>query len=144
MTLLLMTLTLTAAQTLLEQYSCLESQSLPALAAVSELQMALRQVVSASDRQIFGVCAETLSAGWSGLQIYLQSLGLAVPSPDSLGAMDPEQVTGPVYIKFNSSNGRCFWEPYTGVFRGVLVSCQSDFDDGINGTYGHLPLDLFN
>ncbi|NES92001.1 DUF1824 family protein, partial [Okeania sp. SIO2B9] len=34
-------------------------------------------------------------------------------------------------------------ESYIGEYRGVLVSCQSAEDTGINGTYGHLPLDLF-
>ncbi len=35
-----------------------------------------------------------------------------------------------------------YLDQYTGEYRGVLVSCQSE-DDLIAGTYGHFPLDLF-
>ncbi|MEK9512282.1 MULTISPECIES: DUF1824 family protein [Limnospira] len=33
--------------------------------------------------------------------------------------------------------------PYLEKYRGVLVSCQSSEENGVNGTYGHFPLDLF-
>ena len=53
------------------------------------------------------------------------------------------QSEGPVYIKLNGKNGLCYLDSYSGHHRGVLVSCQSYQEGGINEMYGHLPLDLF-
>jgi hypothetical protein len=37
----------------------------------------------------------------------------------------------------------CYLDSYAGHHRGVLVSCQSYQEGGVNEMYGHLPLDLF-
>jgi Domain of unknown function (DUF1824) len=136
---------LAAAQALLEAYNCLEpvtfGSAVPEEIATADQQVELRQalqtVVEKCDRQIFGVCADTLTAGVTALESYLQALGQRADLQ-----FDP--LAGPIYLKFNPSTGRCYRDAYTGPHRGVLVSCQSDFEDGVNGTYGHLPLDLFS
>jgi Domain of unknown function (DUF1824) len=136
---------LAAAQALLEAYNCSEQPaSVPTVTeetAAPDQQMQLRQalqiVVQACDRQIFGVCADSLAAGVESLASYLQAL-------DQPTDLKFEPLAGPVYLKFNPSTGRCYRDVYTGHHRGVLVSCQSDFEQGVNGTYGHLPLDLFS
>ncbi len=127
---------LATAQALLETYNCLEPVELATLEQQTQLRQALQTVVEKCDRQIFGVCANSLTAGVTALDSYLQALG-------QKAALEFEPLDGPVYLKFNPSTGRCYRDVYTGPHRGVLVSCQSDFEDGINGTYGHLPLDLF-
>ncbi|MGL5508894.1 MAG: DUF1824 family protein [Microcoleaceae cyanobacterium] len=48
-----------------------------------------------------------------------------------------------MYIKFNGMKQTYHLDSYQGEYRGVLVSCQSSDPQMVNGTYGHLPLDLF-
>jgi len=48
-----------------------------------------------------------------------------------------------VYIKYNTQRQASYLDSYTGTYRGVLVSCQSE-NDQLVGTYGHFPLDLFS
>ncbi len=127
---------LATAQALLEAYDCSAPPAVATLDEQMQLQQALEIVVQNSDRQIFGVCASTLAAGVAGLASYLQALGQTTD-------LQFEPLVGPVYLKFNPSTGRCYRDAYTGPHRGILVSCQSDFEQGVNGTYGHLPLDLF-
>jgi len=50
---------------------------------------------------------------------------------------------GAVYIKYNTQRQASYLDSYTGTYRGVLVSCQSE-NDQLVGTYGHFPLDLFS
>ncbi|MDJ0594500.1 MAG: DUF1824 family protein [Pleurocapsa sp. MO_226.B13] len=52
------------------------------------------------------------------------------------------QNLSPVYLKFSTQKMSYYSSEYTGEYRGVLVSIQSE-DDLIAGTYGHFPLDLF-
>jgi Domain of unknown function (DUF1824) len=127
---------LTAAQACLAEYTCLESRSLATHADQTQLQQALQTVCAASDRQLFGICADSLEQGVAALQSYLQALGYPERYPLDL-------MEGPVFIKCNPGRGKCYREAYTGSHRGVLVSCQSDLEEGLNETYGHLPLNLW-
>ena len=52
-------------------------------------------------------------------------------------------VEGPIYIKYNPKLRSCHSDTYVGDHRGVLVSCQSEYDDDVNELFGHLPLELF-
>ena len=97
---------------------------------------ALLTVVQLSDYQILGICADTLAEGQQALKTYSAALGYA---PD----VREGAIAGSVYIKFNPKSGLCYAESYTGEHRGVLVSCQSAYESGINEMYGHLPLNLF-
>lgn len=101
-----------------------------------ETQAALCRVVDASDDQILGILASTFAQGVSALNDYATALGHSV-------SQTLEPVEGPVYIKFNPQTNLCYCESYTGEHRGVLVSCQSAIEGGLNYMYGHLPLDLW-
>jgi len=94
-------------------------------------------LTSLSDYQNL-VCADTAAQGFLALESYLKALGY-----EATLETDIISFVGPVYIKFNTQKSRIISIPYTGKYHGVLVSCQSLQDESINGTYGHLPLDLF-
>ncbi len=130
------TLTLTDAQTRLRQFTCLVGHASLSPTEKMQVRQALALVCQRSQYQILGICADTLSQGKQTLQSYATALGYTV---------NPQLATvaEPIYIKFNPRSGLCYADTYIGSHRGVLVSCQSASDDGINETFGHLPLDLF-
>lgn len=126
-------MTRSEAETILRQFICTERSSEPLdYAAIRE---AVLIVADLSDYQILGICAETAEEGLKALSSYLGALKYDVPETRS--------IDGVIYIKFNPLTGRSHIEPYTGEHRGVLISCQSAYDDGVNETFGHLPIDLF-
>lgn len=129
-------LSLQDAQQLLQRFTCVGTPPLSIAFDKTQVRTALRLMVERSDYQIFGICADSLDEGTRALYTYLQALGHG-------GEPSIPPTEGSLYIKFNALNGRCHSEPYTGAHRGVLVSCQSAFADGVNETFGHLPLDLF-
>jgi hypothetical protein len=129
-------LTLTTAQKLLRQFICIEKMPASVLADKALIRAALLLVAEASDYQIFGVCADTSIEGITALQAYLSALGYSTKAEVS-------EISGAVYIKCNPMTRKLHIDPYTGHHRGVLVSCQSSDPNGINETFGHLPLDLF-
>lgn len=120
----------------LKQFDCLKPPLSIAPTDRSQLRQALLQVADRSDYQMLGICADSLKQGQQALQTYAKALGYAVDC-------QPEAIDGPVYLKFNPKAGSCYASPYIGEHRGVLVSCQSADEAGINEMYGHLPLDLF-
>lgn len=126
-------MTRSEAETILRQFICNDPTRVSTDYAL--IRAAVSQVVDLSDYQIFGICAETARAGIQALSSYANAIGYDVPEI-------PEQ-EGSVYIKFNPRMGRLQIEPYVGKHRGVLISCQSAYDQGVNETFGHLPLDLF-
>jgi Domain of unknown function (DUF1824) len=129
-----MPLPLDAACHLLRQFNCLDTaQPEPDLAA---LRQALLQVAQASDYQILGICAGSLAEGVQALESYATAL-------DYQPMLSATPIEGAVYIKFNPTTGLCYANPYSGSYRGVLVSCQSAYESGVNEMFGHLPLDLF-
>jgi hypothetical protein len=128
---------LSDAIALLKSYDCGQSAEPPNAAERLSLQQALKLVRQESDRHIFGILASDLDQGLTALQAYTHALDYPAPSP-----LDPQ--VGPVYIKFTPETGKCYVDGYTGHYRGVLVSCQSDIEGGPNLMVGHLPLDLFS
>jgi hypothetical protein len=104
----------------------------------SEVREALLQFSGAADYETLGVCADTLAAGQSAVEQYVEALSRPIQL-----ALDDR--AGPVYIKFNTSKGAWYLDDYPGSSRGVLVSFHaSDPEvDIVNGTYGPFPLDLF-
>jgi hypothetical protein len=123
------------AETLLRQFVCVDSTSQETDYAA--IRVAVLLVAERSDYQILGICADTAEQGLRSLRAYLMALGYeTIPEIPA--------IPGIVYIKYNPNMGRAYMEPYAGTHRGVLVSCQSAYDDGINETFGHLPLDLFS
>ncbi|MGG6297106.1 DUF1824 family protein [Leptolyngbya sp. AN02str] len=129
-------LTCAQAHQLLKRWDCLTGHQ-PSMAERDDLRSAVRTVAHHSDYQILGICAESLSLGVQALLAYAAALGYS-PSPAHLPELD-----GPVYLKFNPKSGLLYGDRYVGPHRGVLVSCQSAYADGLNEMYGHLPLDLF-
>ena len=128
---------LEAAQTLLRRFICTDPVTDPEMGDRTLVQQAVLLVANHSDYQIFGICADTVTQAIAALRAYLGAL-------DYDAAPDVPNTAGPVYLKFNPKQGKLHLEPYTGVHRGVLVSCQSAYDGDVNETFGHLPLDLFD
>ncbi|MEB3356239.1 MAG: DUF1824 family protein [Synechococcales bacterium] len=127
-----------AAHAVLKQFDCPTSSSAVPSPSISkpEVRQALSTVKDRSDYQIFGVCAESLDRGLAALHDYAHALGYTVPE-------QPLEINGPVYIKFNTKSRLLYADSYQGDNRGVLVSCQSAYESGINEMYGPLPLDLY-
>ena len=126
---------LAQAHQVLKAFDCVTPNSnLPNYESVRE---SLLLVVQQSDYQILGICAETAEQGIQALHQYCHALGYEIPE-------NLNSIPGVVYIKYNPKTGLCYMDSYAGDHRGVLVSCQSAYDTGINDMYGHLPLDLFN
>ncbi len=127
-------LTVEEAHKILKTFDCVKS-STESAPPKDSIRQALLLVTELCDNQILGICADTAEQGILALKTYAAALGYEVPQ---LSAID-----GSVYIKFNPKTGLCYLDSYTGEHRGVLISCQSAYDGGINEMYGHLPLDLF-
>lgn len=98
---------------------------------------ALTLLANLCDYQILGISADTTEQGIKAMESYSKALGYEPPK-------NLPSIEGPVYIKLNGKNGLCYIDPYMGHHRGVLVSCQSSSEGGMNHMYGHLPLDLFD
>ncbi len=129
-------LTLQEAQQLLKPFNCVENKAINSDSEKVLIRQALLLLTEHSDYQIFGICADTTAQGLSALKSYATALGYN-PS------LDLESIDGPVYIKFNPKSRNCYLDSYTGIYRGVLISYHSAYENGINEMYGHLPLDLF-
>ncbi|NES86831.1 MAG: DUF1824 family protein [Moorea sp. SIO2B7] len=134
-------LTVTEALKILGQYSCIQIKTVDSEEDKKQLQQALLLITSLSEYENLGVCADNAIQGFGALQSYLKALGY-----EGEGCFDADLMPNseePVYIKFSTQKMSHFLDSYTGEYRGVLVSCQSEENDAIVGTYGHLPLDLF-
>ncbi|MBE9049856.1 DUF1824 family protein [Nostocales cyanobacterium LEGE 11386] len=129
-------LTISEAKKILNKFNCLDIAPILKPSEKALVCRALILVTSISDYQILGICADTAEEALLAMRTYSHAFGHEVPS--NLAA--PE---GPVYIKLNGKNGMCYLDSYAGHHRGVLISCQSYNEGGINEMYGHLPLDLF-
>lgn len=130
-------LTIDQAQKILHPFNCVEIKSINSETEKALIRQALLLLAEHSDFQILGICADTATQGLLALKHYAQALGYQPP-------LDLEPIDGAIYIKFNPKNGMSYLDSYTGTHRGVLVSFQSAYDDGVNDMYGHLPLDLFD
>ncbi|OCQ96345.1 hypothetical protein BCD67_25490 [Oscillatoriales cyanobacterium USR001] len=131
-------LTVEEAQKIIETFTCLDMRIMPSNLEREQLRKALLLLANSSDYQMLGICASSIEEGFLALEAYLKALGYEANLDYTTKSVD-----GSVYIKFNTLKGSYYVDSYNGTFRGVLVSCQSSIEGGINGTYGHLPLDLF-
>ncbi|MBE9004035.1 DUF1824 family protein [Fortiea sp. LEGE XX443] len=129
-------LTVAEARKFLNKFNCLDIAPILDASEKALVRQALILITKLSDYQILGICADTAEEGLLAMKTYSHALGYEVPS-------DLPTTEGPVYIKLNGKNGLCYLDSYPGHHRGVLVSCQSYYEGGINEMYGHLPLDLF-
>ncbi|MEB3230163.1 MAG: DUF1824 family protein [Leptolyngbyaceae bacterium] len=128
-------LTVDQAHQLLKPFDC-TNPNLSNTVDSATLQSAILVLVQHADYYILGVCADNISQGYTTLLQYGQAFGDRIehPCPDH---------SGPVYLKYNTRSGLFHVDRYTGSHRGILVSCQSAYDQGANDLYGHLPLNLF-
>lgn len=133
-------LTVEQSQKILKEYSCTDIKVVESESEKALLRQALKLIADLADYVNFGICAETTEQGFLALEKYLNGLGYHVP----LDTDKTTKISGSVYIKFNTNKQSYYLDSYTGNYRGVLVSCQSSAREDISGTYGHLPLDLFN
>ena len=108
------------------------------LAELEELRNSLILVASLSSSLNLGICAADFQQGFSALASYLEAFGYQ----NNLEQDHANQNHEPVYLKFSTQKMSYYSSEYTGKYRGVLISYQSE-DDLIAGTYGHFPLDLF-
>ena len=130
-------MTLNQAEKSLKDAQDLESLTQEQSKTVCE---ALKILADASSYEIFGVCAEAYAEGIEALRSYAGALDYSLST-----AMEQQllPIEGPIYLKFNPRTQRCFADSYSGTYRGVLVSFQSDSETGFSGTYGYFPLRLF-
>lgn len=132
-------LTVVEAQRLLEQFACMDITATASIDNPARVRQALVLLANESEYQMLGICASSRTEAITALKEYLPKLGYNAEI-NSDGIPDIE---GPVYIKFNGRSMSYHISPYLEKYRGVLVSCQSWGENGVNGTYGHFPLDLF-
>ncbi|MEA5497972.1 MAG: DUF1824 family protein [Limnoraphis robusta] len=134
-------LSIETAQKILEAFTCADIQSVNPIENRASICEALHVLVQNSEYQMLGICADSLDAAWNALEQYLQGLDY---HNITLNRNAIEAIEGSVYLKFNGRSQSYYASPYTQQYRGVLVSCQSSDETGVNGTYGHFPINLFS
>ncbi|KAF3886111.1 MULTISPECIES: DUF1824 family protein [Nostocales] len=124
------------AKKILNKFNCVDIAPTLKSSEKTGVREALIFIANLADYQILGICADTAEEGMLAMKTYSHAFGYEPPS-------DLPMMDGPVYIKLNGKNGLCYLDSYSGHHRGVLVSCQSYSQGGVNEMFGHLPLDLF-
>lgn len=125
---------------ILKDYSCIEIKHPNSDQEKEELKQAVLLITSLSEWENLGICASNSQEGFKALKNYLIALGYK----ENLLPQNITENNDPVYIKFNTEKYSHFISDYSGEYRGVLMTIFAEDNDQIVGTYGHLPLDLFN
>ncbi|MEM9909119.1 MAG: DUF1824 family protein [Cyanobacteria bacterium P01_D01_bin.44] len=122
----------------LAQFSCLHVPPQLNDQERQSIREALLWFSELADYETIGVCAATLAEGQQALEQYVEVF--ARPIKLELPAHE-----GAVFLKFNTEKGAWYLDDYAGASRGVLVSYHASEPemDGVVGTYGPFPLDLF-
>ncbi len=91
-----------------------------------------------SEYQTLGICADTAGEAEAALKGYVAALSQPIQA-------DIPAQEGAVFLKFNTLKNAWYLDGYGGESRGVLVTFHTSEPelDGVNGTYGPFPLDLF-
>lgn len=131
-------LTISEAKKLLDSFSKTTTKPIQSKEEKEQLQQALKLFSQEADCENLGICADDATQGFVALNNYLQALGYNV----ELKATDFPDTPAPIYIKFNTQKMSHYFDRYIGDYRGVLISYQSE-DERVSGTYGHLPMNLF-
>lgn len=124
------------AQEVLKPYRCVESAPRLLLSEAIQIQRGLLSLSRMVEALTIGICSESVEEGYLALKEYVAALHQPLN-------FDFPPRSGAVYIKFNSRGHQWLIEDYNGHSRGVLVAFHSNREDGVNGIYGHFPLDLF-
>jgi len=119
----------------------------PALAAHQRpgLLAELKTKLAACDWFTIGVMAPSAASALAALRACEGSLGwpaLEVHAQDQ----QAESVVGPVFLKGNQHSGQFLLRAEAGLGEGILISghLKGEPDPALEGTWGPLPLDLFN
>lgn len=131
----------TEAINLLKEFSCLEPKSINSQLEKQQLSQAVKLISDLADCQNFGICADNLDSGINALKNYLKATGYQ----DEI-KLDKDMVVEnePIYLKFNTEKMSSIVSNYQGEYRGVLISIFASYNPEIEGTYGYLPLNLFD
>jgi Domain of unknown function (DUF1824) len=121
---------------LLRLFTCLDRLPTEHIPDQATVKAALAIVREHSDYQILGICAENFAQAQAALTSYLTAF-------ESKFVPEIPPIDGVIYVKYNPKLRSCHSDSYMGAHRGVLVACQSSYDDDVNEVFGHLPLDLF-
>ncbi|MFM7384419.1 MAG: DUF1824 family protein [Microcystaceae cyanobacterium] len=124
---------------LLQSYSCLTPKVPQSPTEKATLRSAIQWLTQQSEYENLGICADSLEQAWLALEHYLTGLGYTV----NLSQLSKPEVSGVIYLKFNTHKMTCYGDRYEGDYRGVLIACQCE-EDELTGTYGYFPLDLFD
>lgn len=125
---------------LLKSYSCSRPKVVNTSEEKRQLQEALRLIVSLSEAQNLGICADNVQEAVKSLNSYLRAFG----NDFEVKIEDKKEIDNGVYLKFSTEKKNYYLESYIGNYRGVLVTIFSSSNEAIVGTYGHFPLDLFD
>lgn len=122
----------------LAQFSCLHVPPQLDESERQSIREALLWFSELADYETIGVCAASLEEGKHALEQYVEVFARPIK-------LDLPSHEGAVFLKFNTERGAWYLDDYTGASRGVLVSYHSGEPemDGLVGTYGPFPLDLF-
>ncbi|MBE9221400.1 DUF1824 family protein [Cyanobacterium stanieri LEGE 03274] len=129
-----------SALRVLKEYSGIKTKIPASETEKVELQKSLLLIIHEADYCNLGICASSYDEGFSALQSYLKAFGYVLDISRRHGVDGDE----PIYIKFNGEKLSHMVSDYSGEYRGVLITIFSDVNDSILGTYGHLPLSLFD
>ncbi|MGL4500505.1 MAG: DUF1824 family protein [Planktothrix sp.] len=132
-------LTIPDAQAILKGFICTDAISPISEAEKVKIQSALLLLNRESEYQMIGICADSMPQALSALTDYLKAFEYSI----NLADHGLEPLSESVYLKFNGRSQNFYISPYLEKYRGVLISFQSTEENGINGVYGHFPLDLF-
>ncbi|HAO10809.1 MAG TPA: DUF1824 domain-containing protein [Planktothrix sp. UBA8407] len=132
-------LTISDAQTILNGFICTDVTPNISEQEKVDIQTALLLLNRESEYQMIGICADSMEEALTGLKDYLKAFEYDINVEDNT----LESLSGAVYLKFNGRSQTFYISPYLEKYRGALISFQSTEENGINGVYGHFPLDLF-
>ncbi|MBR8831135.1 MAG: hypothetical protein N5P05_003842 [Chroococcopsis gigantea SAG 12.99] len=127
-----------SALKLIKEYSCVEPKVLETEQDREELRQAIILITHLSDFLNFGICADNPQQALDTLTHYLRALSYEYEPQFAGETVD----SSGIYLKFNTRKMSYYLDAYTGTYRGVLISCQGE-NEGLVGTYGHFPLNLF-
>ena len=125
---------------LLKEYSDIEIKNIISDEEKQDLKDALLFIANLSDAQNLGICGSNKTEAFNSLKIYLKALGYDYDIPIESSSYEN---TG-IYIKFSTERMSYTTDQYLGEYRGVLVTIFADHNEKIEGTYGYLPLNLFD
>ena len=126
------------AAKILKSYDLAQATNTEFLIELEELRNSILLITKLSTSQNLGICADNFEQGFVALKNYTAAFGYQINLKKDNATKNSEGI----YLKFSSQKMSYYSDEYTGEYRGVLISFQSE-DDLVAGTYGHFPLDLF-